>query len=123
RNVYPFEGIRNFLHGEWIHRSARADPEDVDACLETRIHMRCICNFGSYWKTCLDLSLSKPTQTFDTRPFILTRPRSWFPDSRAQCVYLSSCSQLFGCHDCLFFGFSAAWPTYNQGLVLRWKPR
>src|SRR5690606_21298577 len=123
RNVYAFECVSYFLYGEWVYSRTRTDPQNINAGLEACVNVSSIGYFSCDGQTRFYFGLSKPTQSFNTCPFVLPGTRSRLPDSGTQSVYFSRCSQLFGCHDRLFFRFRTARTTNDNGLVLCRKPR
>ena len=108
--------IGNFLHGERIGRSARPDPQQVDAAFPSRRDMLARGDFGCDVHARFAFHAPQPREPFGADPLETARFGAGFPQTGAEDAE-SGGSQPTGRCERLFFGFGTARPGDDRRTV------
>lgn len=107
RYIPPAERVGDLLHGEWVGRRPRADPEQVHASAQGHIDVFARGDLRSGVHARFALDTLQPRDSCGSDPFETSGFRARFPES---CTVDADAlgGQCAGRFDHLFFGFGAA---------------
>lgn len=112
-NVNASQTVGKVLHGERIGARTRTYPQDINAILQTELHMLWLSHFRSHKHTRLFFHLLEPGQSLLTLSLKTSGLRTWLPNAGTE-VMASLGGKLTRCGEYLLLGLGTARTGYHE---------